>query len=136
MGSGGGQIPTYYGSNGTFSTLTGGTIVDSGVVSAAALATNGGGQVIAATLTGTGAIARASTLPVSGSGTYGVGTSDVIAVTGATVSSHCTFSPTNATAAAATVVGYISAVGADAVTITHVVTSANGGTVNVVCTTN
>jgi hypothetical protein len=73
---------------------------------------------------------------VSGSGTYTTATSDAITVTGATSSSHCTFSPTNATAAAATVIGYISSVSANTVTITHVATSASTGTVNVLCTLN
>jgi len=73
---------------------------------------------------------------VSGSLTYTTATSDTATVTGATSSSHCTFSPTNATAAAATVVGYISAVTTNSVTITHVATAASGGTVNILCTIN
>lgn len=73
---------------------------------------------------------------VSGSGTYTTATSDGITVTGATTSSHCSFSPTNSTAAAATVVGYVSAVAANLVTITHVATTASGGTVSVLCTLN
>jgi hypothetical protein len=133
---GAGQTPVYYGSNGTFATLTGGTIIDSGVVSAPALATNGSGQIIAASTTGSGNIALVSTLPVSGAGSYTAGTSDAVTVTGATGSSHCTFSPTNATAAAITVLAYISSIGSNSVTITHAATVANGGTVDVVCTVN
>ena len=73
---------------------------------------------------------------VSGSLTYTTATSDAATMTGATASSHCTFSPTNSTAAAATVLGYISTVTTNSVTITHVATSANGGTVDIVCTVN
>ena len=71
-----------------------------------------------------------------GSGTYTTAASDSFTVIGATAASHCTFSPTNATAAAATVVGYISAVGTNSVTITHVATSASGGTIDILCTAN
>lgn len=77
------------------------------------------------------------TLPAyPGTGTYTTATSDTFTVTGATSSSHCTFSPTNSTAAAATVVGYISAVSTNSVTITHVATTASGGTVDILCTSN
>jgi hypothetical protein len=83
-----------------------------------------------------GANVTTSQIAVSGSGTYTTGTSDAFTVTGATASSHCAFSPTNATAAASTVVGYVSAVGTNSVTITHVATTASGGTVSIVCTPN
>lgn len=93
------------------------------------------------TQTGTGS---ASAAPVwaayepafPGTGTYTTGTSDTFTVTGATASSHCVFSPTNATAAAATVVGYVSAVTTNSVTITHVASSASGGTIDILCTPN
>jgi hypothetical protein len=73
---------------------------------------------------------------VSGTGTYTTATSDAFTVTGATSSSHCVFSPTNSTAAATTVLGYVSAVAANLVTISHAATVASGGTVNIVCTVN
>jgi hypothetical protein len=73
---------------------------------------------------------------VSGSLTYTTATSDTATVTGATSSSHCAFSPTNATAAAITVLAYISSVTTNAVTITHVATTASTGTVSIVCTKN
>jgi hypothetical protein len=91
--------------------------------------TSSGGATPALTITYAGATAV-------GTGTYTTATSDAFTVTGVTSSSHCAFSPTNATAAAATVVGYISAVAANSVTITHVATSASGGTVDIVCTAN
>jgi hypothetical protein len=72
----------------------------------------------------------------TGSGTYTGGPSDMFTVTGATASSHCTFSPTNSTAAAATVVGYITIVAANMVTIAHATITAAGGTVNIICTAN
>jgi hypothetical protein len=62
-------------------------------------------------------------------------TSDTASITGVTSSSVCTFSPTNATAAAATVIAYVSAVSTGSVTITHAATVANGGTLNIICTT-
>ena len=75
-------------------------------------------------------------LPVSASGTYTTATSDAFTVTGATASSHCTFSATNALAAAATVAPYISALGTNTITITHVATTASGGTIDILCTSN
>jgi hypothetical protein len=83
-----------------------------------------------------GTLALTNQIAVSGAGTYTTATSDAFTVTGATSSSHCTFSPTNATAAASTVVGFISAVGTNSVTISHVATTASGGTVNILCTPN
>jgi hypothetical protein len=73
---------------------------------------------------------------ISGTGTYTTATSDAFTVTGATSSSHCVFSPTNSTAAATTVLGYVSAVAANLVTISHAATVASGGTINIVCTVN
>jgi hypothetical protein len=78
----------------------------------------------------------AGKLTVRGTGTYTTATSDAITVTGATTSSICTFSPTNALAAAATVIPFISSVAANSVTISHVATTASGGTVNIICTIN
>jgi hypothetical protein len=62
-------------------------------------------------------------------------TSDTASITGVTSSSVCTFSPENATAAAATVIAYVSAVSTGSVTITHAATVASGGTLNIICTT-
>lgn len=70
---------------------------------------------------------------VRGTLTYTTATSDTATVTGASASSNCTFAPTNAAAAATTVLGYISNTTTNAVTITHAATVANGGTVNIVC---
>lgn len=83
-----------------------------------------------------GVIALTNQLPAAGTGTYTAATSDTFTVKGATSSSHCVFSPTDSKAAAATVAGYISAVGTNSVTITHMANSASGGTVNIVCTAN
>ena len=69
-----------------------------------------------------------------GSITFTAGTSDNATVYGVTSSSHCVAFPTNATSAAATTVAYISAVIANTVTFTHVVTTASGGTENIACT--
>lgn len=71
---------------------------------------------------------------VRGSGTFTTATSDAFTVTGATASSNCTFTPTNTTAAAATVIAFISSVTTNSVTISHVATTASGGTVNIHCT--
>lgn len=68
-----------------------------------------------------------------GVGTYTAATSDAITVPGVVPSSLCVFSPTNALAAASTAAAYISAVAGNLVTITHVATSASGGTVNITC---
>lgn len=73
---------------------------------------------------------------LTGTITYTTATSDNATVTGATASSHCWSFPTNATAAANTVVPYVSSVTTNTVTITHVVTTASGGTANVFCTPN
>jgi hypothetical protein len=62
-------------------------------------------------------------------------TSDTASITGVTTSSACTFSPSNSTAAAATVIAYVSAVTTNSVMITHAATTANGGTLNIICTT-
>jgi hypothetical protein len=63
-------------------------------------------------------------------------TSDVATVTGATSSSNCTFAPSNSVAALNFVGTYVSAVAANAVTITHVATADSGGTLNIHCTLN
>jgi hypothetical protein len=62
--------------------------------------------------------------------------SDAATVTGATSSSVCVFSATNSTAATNIASTFISAVAANAVTVTHVATSDNGGTLNILCTQN
>lgn len=69
----------------------------------------------------------------TGTGTFTAGTSDNITVTGATSSSVCAFSSTNATAAASTTIAYVSAVATNTVTISHAATVASGGTVAVLC---
>lgn len=73
---------------------------------------------------------------VTGNGTYTTATSDTFTVLGVNANSNCGFTATNATAAASTVAAYVSGVGANTVTITHVATSASGGTVNIFCTNN
>ena len=70
----------------------------------------------------------------TGTGTYTTGTSDTFTVTGATAYSHCTFSPTNSTAAAA--LAYISSTSGNSVTINHAASVASGGTVSIICTAN
>lgn len=72
----------------------------------------------------------------TGTGTYSGGSSDTFTVSGATPASHCTFSPTNSTAAAAAVVGYISSTSTNSITISHAASVANGGTVSIICTVN
>jgi hypothetical protein len=72
----------------------------------------------------------------TGIGTYTTATSDAFTVTGATASSHCFVQATNALAAANTVVPYVSSVTTNSVTVTHVATTASGGTVNILCTGN
>ena len=83
-------------------------------------------------------VGGAATFPVvRGTLTMTTAASDVATVTGATSSSVCTFAPTNTTAAASsTVLAFISAVAANAVTISHAATVASGGTLNVICTIN
>jgi hypothetical protein len=85
-------------------------------------------------------LALASKLTGIGSGTYTTGTSDAVSITwadgGTRTPTACAFSPTNSTAAAATVIGYISAYGSNSVTINHVATSASGGTIAVLCSGN
>jgi hypothetical protein len=72
----------------------------------------------------------------TGTGTYTTGTSDTFTVTGATAYSHCTFSPTNSTAAATAVLAYISSTNTDSITINHAASVAGGGKVSIVCTAN
>jgi len=83
-------------------------------------------------------VGGAATFPVvRGTLTMTTAASDVATVTGATSSSVCAFAPTNSTAAASsTVLAFISAVAANAVTISHAATVASGGTLNVICTIN
>lgn len=75
-------------------------------------------------------------LPVSGGLTLTTATTDTATIAGVTSSSHCVFSPTNATAAAITVLGFISSVSANTVVFSHAATVALGGTINIVCTVN
>lgn len=75
-------------------------------------------------------------LPLIGTLNLTTATSDSATIAGVTSSSHCVFSPTNSTAAASTVAGYVSAVGTNSVTIAHVATSASGGTMNILCSVN
>lgn len=63
-------------------------------------------------------------------------TTDSATITGVTTSSKCTFSPTNSTAAAATVLAFVSSVSANTVVIGHAATVANGGTLNILCSLN
>ncbi len=76
----------------------------------------------------------ASHIPLVGTVTFTSATSDNATINGVTASSHCIFSPTNATAAAATTIAYISSTSANTVTFTHVVTTASGGTESIQCT--
>ena len=71
-----------------------------------------------------------------GSLTFTTATTDVGTVTGATSSSHCTFSPTNVTASADLLADFISTKATNAITITHSATTASGGTVDILCTVN
>ena len=71
-----------------------------------------------------------------GSGTYTTATSDTFTVNGATSSSHCSLTPTNATAAAATVAANVSSKSTNSITVSHVATTASGGTVDIICTAN
>lgn len=63
-------------------------------------------------------------------------TTDSATIAGVTTSSKCTFSPTNSTAAAATVLAFVSSVSANTVVIGHAATVANGGTLNILCSVN
>jgi len=76
----------------------------------------------------------ANHIPINGTVTFTAATSDNATINGVTASSHCVFSPTNATAAAATTIAYISSISANTVTFTHVVTTASGGTESIQCT--
>ena len=71
-----------------------------------------------------------------GSLTFTTATTDVGTVTGATSSSHCTFSPTNVTASADLLADFISTKATNSITITHSATTASGGTVDILCTVN
>jgi hypothetical protein len=81
-------------------------------------------------------LASGGKIVYTGTGTYTTATSDTFTVTGATASSNCVPGPTNATAAAATVQAYISSVSTNSVTVSHVATTASGGTINIHCTAN
>lgn len=75
-------------------------------------------------------------LPVQvlkGSLTYTVATSDTATIPGVTSTSGCVFSPTSTTTDPT---AFVSAVAANAVTITHVATTVSGGTVSLLCTPN
>jgi hypothetical protein len=86
---------------------------------------------------GTGNVTvNAATQVFKGSLTFTVATTDVATVTGATSSSHCTFSPTNLTAAADILADFISTKATNAITITHSATTASGGTLDILCTVN
>jgi hypothetical protein len=92
------------------------------------------------TLSGVGAIgagqllATTAQLPLVGTVTLTAATSDAATVTGVTSAGHCWFAATNATAAANTVTPSIGTPTTNSVTITHVATTASGGTMNVFCT--
>lgn len=73
---------------------------------------------------------------VTGTLTMAAGTSDTATVTGATVLSVCSLTPTNSISAASTTAAYISSVAINTVTVTHAATVANGGTMSVVCKAN
>ena len=88
------------------------------------------------TYKGTQIAPSVGTVVVTGSGTYTTATSDIFTVTGATSSSHCTFSPTNVTASADLLADFISTKATNAITITHSATTASGGTVDILCTVN
>lgn len=86
---------------------------------------------------GTGNVTvNAATQVFKGSLTFTTATTDVGTVTGATSSSHCTFSPTNVTASADLLADFISTKATNAITITHSATTASGGTVDILCTVN
>ena len=91
-------------------------------------------------ITGTATSSRQATLPDGASGTVLVGTitltaatSDSLTMQGVTTSSHCTFSPSNATATTATILAYYS-VTTNTFTLTHAATVGNGATYGVMCT--
>ena len=119
--------------NGTILTYKGQTIATgTGAVTQITAGTNisvNNGGVGNVTVTGT-------TQVVKGSLTFTTATTDVATVAGATSSSHCTFSPTNLTAAADTLADFVSTKATNAITITHSATTASGGTVDILCTLN
>jgi hypothetical protein len=71
---------------------------------------------------------------LSGRITFTAATSDNATILGVTSSSHCVFSAANSIAAAHTTQAYISAVSANAVTITHA--PGEGETFDILCTSN
>lgn len=73
-------------------------------------------------------------LAIKGSLTTTTATSDAATVTGATASSHCNFSATNASGAANIATTYISTKAANTITLTHATTA--GMTYDIVCTLN
>lgn len=108
-----------------------GTAANSLYVAGSVLDT-GGNYYGGITVSGGGAIYGGDAF--SASITYTTATSDSVSVTNVSSRSHCSLTPTNATAAASTVGAYISSIGAGTVTVTHVATTANGGTANITCT--
>lgn len=73
-------------------------------------------------------------LVMSASLTTTAAASDPVTVTGATTSSHCTLSPTNASAATNIATTYISAKASNSITVTHTATA--GMTYDLLCTKN
>jgi len=71
-----------------------------------------------------------------GSITLTAATSDSVTIPGVTANSHCVAFATNSTAAAATTIAYKSSVSANTVTLTHVATTASGGTFDIICSMN
>ena len=140
-----GTIITYKGTQiaptaGVTSAVAGTGISVSGATGAVTIGNTGVTSIVAGTnvtASGTGAVTiNATGQIVKGSGTFSAAASDAITVTGATSSSHCVFSSTNATAAADLLADYISAKATNSVTITHTATTAATGTVDVLCTLN
>lgn len=122
--------------------LTGGTVYAACFGSTTGI--NLAGLTCPATITPAGAL-NASSVSVGGTavipilrGTLSLtaATTDSATITGVTTSSICTFSPTNSTAAAATVLAFVSSVSANTVVIGHAATVANGGTLNILCSLN
>jgi ABC-type iron transport system FetAB permease component len=95
------------------------------IVSASCLGTNSSGQVILGTICNN---------VLTGSLTTTAATSDVVTVTGATSSSHCSLGSTNATAATNFTTTYVSAKATNSITVTHVATA--GLTYDLLCTVN
>jgi hypothetical protein len=73
-------------------------------------------------------------VPVSGSLTTTAAASDSVTIYGVTGGSHCSLTPTNASAASGIASSYISGVGTNSVTVSH--TGTAGMTFSIVCTPN